>query len=207
MSQTKLATNFCLKTKLATNFCLKTKVEPQFLQYNMSKLTLIKMQQQIEQVLLKEVQYNMRVRFMIAPECRLYCDDLFYNWAVQVIDENRELIVKYIQTCAKEDLMKLVENVFTDVNWPAHRRSFFSALLNTVIEMEQLGVYAGMGFIRFMKDRYAVYHNFARESEEFEEKEESSALHAVKLACGLEPVKEVEEKVGEVANVDFEAVD
>jgi hypothetical protein len=114
---------------------------------------------QILTILEAAVKDHMTRRWNLAPECQYIPDDRFYRWASNLIEDNRELFVSFIQKAVKEDLEKIVKSL-NDDKWPAHRRAFFTELLNLVKELEGLSVFASKDFASFYRIRYEVKYTF-----------------------------------------------
>ncbi len=126
---------------------------------------------QILTILEAAVKDHMNRRWNLAPECQQIPDDRFYRWASNLIEDNRELFVSFIQEAVKEDMEKIV-NCLNDDKWPAHRRAFFTELLNLVKELESLSVFASKDFAAFYRERYNSKYTFNCELPSTKEKKE-----------------------------------
>jgi hypothetical protein len=126
---------------------------------------------QILHIINSAVETNLVRRWNLAPECQYVPDDRFYRWASNLIEDNRELFVSFIQEAVKEDLEKIV-NCLNDDKLPAHRRAFFTELLILVKELEGLSVFASKDFAAFYRQRYECKYMFNCELPSTKEKKE-----------------------------------
>jgi hypothetical protein len=114
---------------------------------------------QILTILKDGVEKHMVARWNLAPECQQVPDDRFYIWASRLIEENRELFITFIQKAVKEDMENIVK-CLNDDRWPAHRRAFFTELLELVKELEGLSVFASKELASFYRERYETKYKF-----------------------------------------------
>ena len=120
--------------------------------------------EKIQQILIYEINQNLKHLWHIAPEETQIVSDRFESWANRVLSSYPSLFLEFMCCVTEKELNHLLTSCFTDKNWPVHRRAFFSELLVLIKQKEKEGLFASKDLVSFYRNRYDPQYLFASES-------------------------------------------
>ncbi len=111
------------------------------------------------------VEDSKRRRAFCAPEVTEYPDEIFFEWADNLLETMGRVTQDLIEAATGPDMQALL-CFFTEEGtaWPAHRRIFFTVLHIRAQELETSGRgVASRAFVDFYRDRYRPNYTYILE--------------------------------------------